>query len=241
MKKNFRTTRLGLFLLGTGALALIISLANSTSVHAMITNYLDIGSRGEDVTELQTYLRANPSLYASGLVTGYFGTLTEGGVEKFQVQQGIVSSGSPSSTGYGRVGPTTMNRLNQVMSGGGGGSYNGGGVFGEALISPLGEPLASSVSINTSDNSATFTWITNEPTQGQVYYDINPLVIQEETGPNQSATINGSYSFDGGNRTSHSVTIENLRSDTTYYYLVRSVDASGNAVIMFPRNFRTNQ
>lgn len=238
MKKYLRTVRLGRIFIGGGALVLLVSMMNISPVHAMITNYLDIGSRGEDVTELQTYLRANPNLYPSGLVTGYFGTLTEGGVEKFQVQQGIVSSGTPATTGYGRVGPATMSKLNQVMSGG---SYTSGGMFGQAAISPLGEPLASSVSIDTSDHSATFSWVTNEPTQGQVYYDTNPLVIQEETGPYQSASINGSYSFDGGNRTNHSVTIENLRSDTTYYYLVRSVDASGNAVIMFPRNFRTNQ
>lgn len=54
---------------------------------------------GGEVSKLQAML--------GGQVTGYFGPLTEQLVEAFQAKQGVVSSGSPDTTGYGAVGPRT--------------------------------------------------------------------------------------------------------------------------------------
>lgn len=53
-------------------------------------------------------------MYPEKLVTGYFGPLTLKAVQRFQTKYGIVSSGSPSTTGYGRVGPRTRAKLNEL-------------------------------------------------------------------------------------------------------------------------------
>lgn len=62
-------------------------------------------------------LAEDAAIYPEGKVTGYYGTLTQAAVERFQVKYQIVSSGTPETTGYGQVGPTTRNKLNEVYSG----------------------------------------------------------------------------------------------------------------------------
>jgi len=62
---------------------------------------------GGQVTELQKFLAQDTSVYPEGLITGYFGPMTEQAVRKWQAKHGIVSSGSPDTTGYGVVGPKT--------------------------------------------------------------------------------------------------------------------------------------
>ena len=54
---------------------------------------------GGQVTKLQRFLGVSQ--------TGYFGPATEAAVQRWQAQNGIVSSGSPDSTGYGYVGAKT--------------------------------------------------------------------------------------------------------------------------------------
>lgn len=64
------------------------------------------GISGTDVSCLQRFLIARNLLTADS-ATGYFGKLTEIAVQKFQAEKGIVSSGTPASTGYGFVGQKT--------------------------------------------------------------------------------------------------------------------------------------
>ncbi|HEY4527283.1 MAG TPA: PKD domain-containing protein [Candidatus Paceibacterota bacterium] len=64
----------------------------------------DATTNGE-VTKLQNFLIAGG--YMEGSATGFFGPITEKGVQKYQAGKGIVSSGSPDTTGYGFVGPQT--------------------------------------------------------------------------------------------------------------------------------------
>jgi len=66
----------------------------------------DKNTNGE-VTKLQQFLAQDSSIYPGGLVTGYFGPMTESAVQRWQARNGIVSSGSPDTTGYGYVGPKT--------------------------------------------------------------------------------------------------------------------------------------
>jgi putative peptidoglycan binding protein len=68
---------------------------------------LSLGSTGTDVANLQGFLAQNPLIYPEGTVTAYFGTLTQDAVQRWQSVYGIVSSGSPATTGYGVVGPRT--------------------------------------------------------------------------------------------------------------------------------------
>ncbi len=216
-------------MLGFVAVLLLASFFAVQNAHAMITSSLDLGSTGSQVTELQTFLSSNPAQYPSGLVTGFFGPLTEGGVQKFQVAQGIASSGTPASTGYGRVGPTTMARINGL---------NGGGV-----VSNAGDtvPVMSGVSLSHTDTTATYSWSTNEATTGQVYWSTSLIQSDEATGPHQTPYISGTLALDaGGMQNNHTVTVSNMQSNTVYYYVVRSIDTGGNITMTLPIAFRTN-
>lgn len=71
---------------------------------------LSAGSHGNDVATLQHFLIAQKLLSADS-ATAYFGKLTQKAVEQWQIQNNIVSNGSPSSTGFGAVGPKTRKAL----------------------------------------------------------------------------------------------------------------------------------
>lgn len=66
---------------------------------------------------MQKLLASDPAIYPEGKVTGYFGPLTRRAVERFQTKYGLVSSGSPTITGYGLVGPKTRAKLVEVFGG----------------------------------------------------------------------------------------------------------------------------
>ena len=70
----------------------------------------DIDTTGA-VKRLQAILAKDKALYPEGLVTGYFGPATLRAVQTFQKKNGIVSSGTPETTGYGAVGPKTAKAL----------------------------------------------------------------------------------------------------------------------------------
>ena len=67
---------------------------------------LSLGSRGDDVRDLQRFLISHGDLPA-GNDTGYFGPLTQQAVQAFQRTQNIVTSGTSATTGFGAVGPKT--------------------------------------------------------------------------------------------------------------------------------------
>jgi len=76
-------------------------------------NSLYIGMRSKDVRRLQTLLATKSQIYPEGLVTGYFGPLTEKAVQRFQLNYGVVKS--KSDPGYGVVGPKTRAKLQEVF------------------------------------------------------------------------------------------------------------------------------
>ena len=86
-----------------------------------ISRPLKIGSTGSDVKTLQQFLNASGFTIAGsgvgspGNETDYLGRLTVEAIKKFQAKYGIVSSGTPETTGYGRVGPKTRAKLNELM------------------------------------------------------------------------------------------------------------------------------
>lgn len=98
---------------------LLVGLTFTLFVSAAVFNTpLYKGLRHSDVEELQKFLKnppvGGPEIYPEGLVTGYFGPLTEAAVQRFQAKYGIVNSGTPETTGYGRVGPLTRAKLNEL-------------------------------------------------------------------------------------------------------------------------------
>lgn len=211
------------------ALSLVLSLSiGSYMAHAAtLSAQMGIGSSGSNVTALQTYLAANPELYPSGLITGYFGALTQAAVQRFQTAQGIVSSGTPATTGYGRVGPMTLARLNQLM----------GGEQASDIV-----PVLSMPTVQSGRTDATITWTTNELTQGQVYIDTASIRADEATGPHQQPYISGTVTQDSTMSNNHSVKFTGLQPNTTYYYLVRAIDRDGNISINWPPvSFHTTQ
>ena len=86
--------------------------ASQSASHYTFTKPLRRGSRNADVTALQTFLAHDPNIYPEGLVTGYFGALSEKAVGLFQEKYGVAKKGED---GYGTVGPKTRAKLNAVQ------------------------------------------------------------------------------------------------------------------------------
>jgi len=78
------------------------------------TKTLQKGMTGEEVKKLQTFLKQFPDIYPEGLVTGYYGSLTEIAIRKLQEKQGLEQ--------VGFVGPKTLEKLNALITGGSGSS-----------------------------------------------------------------------------------------------------------------------
>lgn len=76
-------------------------------------------------------------------------------------------------------------------------------------------PTISSTNVVTTPTTATITWITNEPSNTQIEYGLT-------SGLGSATTLNNSMV------NNHSQQITGLTASTTYYYRVRSADASGN-------------
>ncbi len=112
-----------------------------------ITAPIGPGSSGPNVTTLQQFLARDRNMYPEGQVTGYYGTLTTTAVQRFQTKYNIVSSGSPSTTGYGRVGPKTMDVINSLC----GAATNDVGAFMQ--VSPISGDAPLDVSIQVTVNT----------------------------------------------------------------------------------------
>lgn len=94
--------------------SLIVSLSVPlvSSAATLATNFprnLTLGTKGEDVSRLQQFLTKDTSIYPEGLVTGYFGSLTQKAVVRFQQKNNITPT-------RGYVGPLTRAKL-EVLAG----------------------------------------------------------------------------------------------------------------------------
>ena len=85
------------------------------------TKQLKRGSKDEQVRELQRFLNQQGFMVAEvgkpgspGNETTFFGPATERALQQFQTAQGIVSSGSPTTTGFGRLGPKTLKAVTSI-------------------------------------------------------------------------------------------------------------------------------
>ena len=81
----------------------------------VVSDNLQFGSSGEDVLRLQAFLSKDKSIYPEGTVTGYFGPMTEDAVQRWQTMHDIVATGTPSTTGFGIVGPQTLREMKREM------------------------------------------------------------------------------------------------------------------------------
>ena len=71
------------------------------------TKTLRRGARSSEVTRLQEFLSKQPGIYPEGLATGYFGSLTEAALKRFQAKYNIET--------VGIVGPKTRAKLNELL------------------------------------------------------------------------------------------------------------------------------
>lgn len=179
---------------------------------------LEVGSTGSDVASLQSFLAQDRTMYPSGLVTSYFGSLTKTAVSNFQTRNGIAS--------VGRVGPVTLPVLNAQMR------------LGINNSADSLSPQIYNLNVSTQSNKANVMWNTNELAFGLVYYSTSPLITSEHFN---SVDVSGQSAITIiAPLQSQNVSLTGLQSNTTYYYLVYSTDKTGNVSVSWPSTFHTN-
>ncbi|HET8581493.1 MAG TPA: peptidoglycan-binding domain-containing protein [Candidatus Paceibacterota bacterium] len=107
--------------------------------HALSLGSTDAATSG-DVSALQRLLTQTGD-YAYRTITGYFGPVTQQALERYQARLGIVSAGSPATTGYGRAGPATRRAMRCAAAGTGSAAVPGSS---EASTLPGSSAAASS-------------------------------------------------------------------------------------------------
>lgn len=194
------------------ALAIVPVFASAEALNRQ----LQVGSRGADVSVLQTYLASDITLYPQGTVSGYYGFLTKAAVSNFQSRNGLPA--------VGRVGPATLPVLNARIAGG--------------AVSSTVAPIIGGIGTNVNATSANILWNTNEAATGVVYYSSSPLNVYENTN---SVTVNSAATAmtDVTHKTSNSVVISGLQPNTTYYYMIYSTDQNGDVSVTWPSTFHT--
>lgn len=205
---------------------------------------LRYGMTSEDVKLLQEILATDPDIYPERLVTGYFGSLTEKAVKKFQKAAGIEQ--------VGEVGPKTIAKINELLKEGAGksGKVPPGLLIAPGIRAKLGftpvpppgqelppgikrkiegqedsvPPVISGVSvIGITSTSAKITWTTDEKADSKVWYDkTTPLVVTGSTPTQSSSDL----------VLKHNIGLFDLTPGTAYYYAISSTDSSGNTTSM---------
>jgi len=94
------------------------------SVVATFAKNLGPGATSPDIKRLQQLLNSDPDtkiassgIGSPGKETNYYGALTVLAVQKFQKKYGLASEGTPSTTGYGALGPKTRAALEERFGG----------------------------------------------------------------------------------------------------------------------------
>ncbi len=194
----------------------ILTLIALPFIAGALSMQFELGDQGTEVSDLQAFLARDSSIYPEGLVTGYFGPLTQAAVERYQCRENIVCSGDTASTGYGRLGPTTMARINTALGFGTGGSAD------------ASAPIVSAETVTTpATRTAVVAWTTNEEATSRVMYNTSwPFLY---SGAPSASDTNYDYV--------QSVTIGNLTPNTLYYYVRESIDPSGNVTWTSPKTF----
>jgi len=196
------------------------------------------GMTGDDVKLLQEFLATDPDIYPEGLISGYFGPMTERAVKKLQKRMCLDQ--------VGNVGPQTLRRINELLEEGAGKSYGGeGGHVPAGLLRAPGiqqklcatstpdttAPVISDVvATSTTATTTQIKWLTNEKANSKVWYSTSTPVV---TTTSTAAVSSPDYVLN------HSIALSGLTASTTYYYLVTSTDKSGNTTTSAEKSFTT--
>ena len=232
-----------------------------------LTRRLWKGMRGEDIEALQEILATDPEIYPEGLVTGYFGPLTEKAIKRFQKMMGVEQ--------VGVVGPKTLSKINELLEEGAGSS---GKVPPGLLIAPgirkkisfIPQPLPGQIlppGIAKKIGMATSTVPDDDNGDDATSTpDIAAPIISELMATSTGATSTHITWFTDeeadskvwyGTSTplvittstpmvvssdlvfSHDITLSGLTASTTYYYLVNSADEMNNITTSSEESFTT--
>lgn len=79
-----------------------------------INKRLQKGMTDAQISILQQWLSQDKEIYPDAIVSGFYGSLTEKAVQKFQEKYGIAG---PGEEGYGIVGPKTRGKLMEIFNG----------------------------------------------------------------------------------------------------------------------------
>lgn len=203
-------------------LGLIVASSVPMAANAALYRELQVGSRGADVSELQTYLANDPSLYPQGLITGYYGSLTRAAVIRYQRANGISQ--------VGRVGPQTMASLMGQMNG----NNNSNNNNNTSGIAPTFTSLSLyPTSAPNPTGSERFTFTTDIPSQSDVHYSTSKIPATEnEFVTPATISIGGSIAqSDASFKTSHVVDTGSLNLNTRYYYIIHAMSANGESSV----------
>ena len=220
MKYTLHKAWLGTMILAWSAIliaagAIMVNRAHAQTASGLLMAQLQFGSRGAEVSKLQTFLATNSLVYPEQLVTGYFGALTQKAVIQFQIAYGIPA--------VGRVGPMTLQKMNMIMS-------TGSGI-------DVSVPAVTSTGVTSTSGQNTVTWQTNEPANGKLYYSTAPLIVAEASAPQFEPAVSGSLYSDASFSLSKSTLLPSLSAGATYYYTIVARDQSGNVGMIWPRSF----
>lgn len=214
----------------TVVVSVLCAFAFAYAQEATVTTQLSPNDSGSQVSALQTFLAADAAVYPEGLVTGFYGDLTTAAVQRYQCKNGIVCSGSVSSTGYGRVGPATLAKIQEQEGVSAGGGVNLPPVGYPTTGADVNAPVISTPTVAVTRTSAAVHWGTNEFAHSRVLYATYwPFVYSGSLSVADTT-------FDAVS----DVTLTGLVPNTTYYYVLESVDASGNLQWSINHSFTTN-
>jgi hypothetical protein len=135
---------MGKFIIKIIYLIFLLSLSVPYTASAYtFTQFMQKGSSGSEIIELQQALKKDHLIYPEGIVSGYFGFLTEKAIQRFQAKYGVINYGTPASTGYGLVGKRTRVKLNEIFG------KNNIGIFvppttSQSIVTP--QPTPTSIS-----------------------------------------------------------------------------------------------
>ena len=249
IKNSLKASYRSIVLAGFAAAALAVVAIPAMTQAATLNRSLSVGMSGSDVSALQTFLSQSNAIYPQGLVTGYYGFLTQAAVSNFQARNEI----NP----LGMVGPITLPILNlQIQTG----MANAEGArvtslttdadtAGRAIVYSTNTntnstytgtvaPVITGININTARNSATVSWNTDQAATGVVFYNTSPLNLSSSL---TSVSVTGGYSAmtDTTFRTYQSVMLPNLAANTVYYYMIYTTDQAGNVSVSWPTTLVT--
>ena len=198
-------------------IGIYISFGTAAFAFTPLTNQVGLGESGVNVTNLQTFLSSNSSVYPQALITGYYGPLTQTAVDQFQIGYGLPP--------VGNVGPLTLQTIDSLIN--------------SNTPIDIDAPIIKNISVSVLGQMAQIGWNTDEASQGRLYYDVNPINTEEVSQARTTPEISGQLMSDNSLTFSKSMTLQNLNSNTTYYYVIEAMDAQNNVSIRLSGYFNT--